>query len=233
MLKRTTIIILLCFTGFVTSLFAQDKPEGFYAPSITHYVKFETNKGAFTIGLYNETPRHRDNFLRLVRSHAYEGVLFHRTINRFMVQTGNLSTKNATKNTDVSADSTTQTLEQEINPKLLFHKRGAVAAARTSDDVNPLKASSATQFYIVTGNYYTDWDLNDLEKEHDKKFTPYQRDVYKTQGGVPYLDGDYTVFGEVVDGYNTIKAIERVKTDDRNRPQKDIVIKRVTEVEHP
>lgn len=227
-----TFFIFFSFSFFRVQ--AQDeKLEGYYKPHISHYVKIETSKGTFVIGLYDETPRHRDNFLELVRSKAYEGVLFHRTISQFMVQTGNLLTKGATAETNVSRDTIAERISAEILEGKLFHRRGSVAAARIGNEVNPLKESSKTQFYITTGTFFTDWDLNDYEATSDRKFTPYERKVYKTEGGVPSLDGEYTVFGEVVKGMDTIEKIENVKTDDNNRPKRDILIKRVTLIDKP
>lgn len=227
------ILLLLTSILFSIPLLAQEKLQGYYQPHISHYVKVETTKGSFVIGLYDETPRHRDNFLQLVSSKAYEGVLFHRTIQRFMVQTGNLQTKGATSETDVSRDTIQERIPAEIIADKLFHKRGSVAAARIGNELNPMKESSKTQFYITTGTYFTDWDLNDIEQYTERIFTPYEREIYKTQGGVPSLDGEYTIFGEVVEGMDTIAKIERVKTTETNRPKKDILIKKVTLVDKP
>lgn len=230
---RSSSLIVVIMTLFSVSLGAQEQTKRLDRPSMTYFVKIETNRGDFTIGLYDDTPIHRDNFLELVRSKAYEGVLFHRVISRFMVQTGNLSTKNATKNTDVNVDSTQTRLPAEIMPEKIFHKRGTVAAARIGNEQNPLKESSQTQFYITTGTFFTDWDLDDFERISGRTLTEFQREAYKTQGGVPALDGEYTVFGEVVEGLDTIRRIEEVKTDDKNRPKRNIVIKKASIVEKP
>lgn len=200
---------------------------------VSAYVKVETNMGNFTVALYEGTPLHRDNFLSLVKSHAYEGTIFHRVIERFMVQGGNLLTKGATKATDVGRDTVTGLIPIEANPTRFYHKRGALAAARLGDEVNPTKGSSKTQFYVVTGTYFTDLDLDAFEQTYHRKLTPEQRETYKMLGGTPHLDGEYTVFGEVVDGYKTIEKIERVKTGPSNRPLKDIIIKKTTIVGKP
>lgn len=212
---------------------AQEARDSAYVPSISNYVKVETSKGDLILALYDETPRHRDNFLSLVKSGAYEGIIFHRVIPRFMVQTGNLLTRNATATMDVSRDTIKERLPAEILPDKFFQKRGVLAAARQSNEVNPQKESSKTQFYVVTGSFFTDWDLDDIEKDTGRKFTPYQREVYKTIGGAPHLDGEYTIFGEVVEGMDTIEKIENAKTNDQNRPKKDIRIKKIYVVAKP
>lgn len=232
MAKR--ILLLLASILLFSPLLAQEKElQGYYQPHISHYVLIETSKGSFIIGLYDETPLHRDNFLQLIRTKAYEGVLFHRTIQRFMVQTGNLLTKGATLQTDVSRDTIQVRIPAEILQHKLFHKRGAVAAARIGNELNPMKESSQTQFYITTGTFFTDWDLDDIEKNTERVFTPYERAIYKIQGGEPSLDGEYTVFGEVVKGMETIEKIEEAKTDETNRPKRDIIIKKVTLIGKP
>lgn len=225
----SVIVLLLTLCG--APLSAQQAADSAYTPHISHYVKVETNKGDFVLGLYDETPKHRDNFLALVRNHQYDGVIFHRVIARFMVQTGNLQTKGATPSTNVDIDTLSRTVEAEIMPEKLFHKRYALAAARLGDEVNPTKASSGSQFYIVTGNYFLDDELNDMEASRGEPFTPQQREAYKTEGGTPHLDGGYTVFGEVVSGFKTIDKIEEAKTNSHNRPLKDIIIEKAYEVD--
>ena len=123
----------------------------------------ETSKGPFILELFNETPIHRDNFLRLVDSRAYEGVQFHRVIKDFMIQTGHLGTKGLNRDAPLPQDSTEGTIAGEFHPELFVHVRGALAAARQPDDINPEMRSSACQFYIVTGKYYTDFDLKEQE----------------------------------------------------------------------
>ncbi|MFC4665855.1 peptidylprolyl isomerase [Falsiporphyromonas endometrii] len=207
-----TAIILLSFTASL----AQQKRS---------IVEFKTTKGKILIELYNETPIHRDNFLKLVKEHAYDGVLFHRVINQFMVQTGNLETKNAVKGQDLSEDSSTCKLPAEFRFPTLFHVYGAVAAAREGDEVNPQKESSCSQFYIVTGKFFTDMDLDRVEENYHIKYPKEVREAYKLQGGTPHLDNNYTVFGHVIKGMNVVEKIQSIKTNDQNAPLKPIVIK--------
>ncbi|MDO4722610.1 peptidylprolyl isomerase [Porphyromonas circumdentaria] len=197
------------------------------------FVKVETNKGDFVVALYEGTPQHRDNFVRWVQEKAYERTIFHRVIHRFMIQGGNLMTRDATPQMDVSIDTISRMLPAEIDVARFFHKRGALCAAREGDDVNPEKASSSTQFYIVTGTYFTDIDLDEMERNKGLKYTPEQREAYKMYGGTPHLDQDYTVFGEVVQGMEVVEKIQSVKTDPVNRPTKDVIIRRITLVECP
>ena len=203
---------------FLHPLDAQNRPQ----------VLVETNKGNFIIELFNETPIHRDRFLQHVDQHAYDGVLFHRVIKDFMVQTGNLNTKGLTADKPLGDDSQEPTLQGEFHPELFVHVRGALAAARQPDEENPEKRSSYSQFYVVTGKYYTDFDLDEYEVGRTWKYTPEQREDYKHLGGAAHLDGDYTVFGRLLDGWGTIDKIQRVATDDTNRPLKNVLIKRMS-----
>ncbi len=192
------------------------------------YVQFETNKGTFVVALYDGTPRHKENFLRNIRSKAYENTIFHRIIESFVVQGGNSLTKNATAETDVTIDTISREIPHEINIERFFHKKGALCAAREGNDVNPKKNSSTHQFYIVTGTFYTDLDLDNIEEKRGVKYSDEQRKAYKFYGGTPLLDNEYTVFGEIVSGMKVIDNIQRVKTDDINRPKKDIIIKKIS-----
>lgn len=197
------------------------------------FVKIETNKGNFTVALYEGTPQHRDNFIRLVREKAYEQTIFHRVIDRFMIQGGNLMTRHATPQTDVSLDTISGMLPAEIDMKRFYHKRGALCAAREGDEVNPEKKSSSTQFYIVTGTYFTDIDLTDMERSKSTPYSQEQREAYKLYGGTPHLDDHYTVFGEVIEGMEIVEKIQMVKTNPENRPVKDVVVLRMTLVSEP
>lgn len=199
-------------------------------PSIAQTIQMEikTNKGSFRVMLYDDTPIHRDRFVDLVQSKSYDGTLFHRVIEMFMVQGGNLMTQGKKgKDVDVSIDTMSLTLPAEIMPQHHFHKRGALCAAREGDDTNPEKRSSGSQFYIVTGDHYTDYDLSQLEVKYQRTFSTEQREAYKSVGGAPWLDGNYTVFGEVVSGIEVVEKIERVSTNTTNRPEKDVVIKSI------
>ncbi|MCK9612400.1 MAG: peptidylprolyl isomerase [Bacteroidales bacterium] len=172
----------------------------------------KTNLGDITVKLYNETPLHRDNFVKLVREGFYNGSIFHRVINSFMIQGGGAA--NGTE--DVG-----YTIPAEIVPKY-FHKKGALAAARMPDQVNPQKASSGSQFYIVQGKIYTDAELDIFGQRLNRKFTAQERETYKTIGGTPHLDGNYTVFGEVIEGFEIINKIAEVKTKAGDKPIEDI-----------
>lgn len=244
-------------------------------------VRLETTLGNITVKLYNETPKHRDNFIKLVKEGVYDSLLFHRVIKNFMVQAGDPDSKNANDTASLGYGDVGYTVPAEFNPSL-FHKKGALAAARQGDDVNPEKASSGSQFYIVTGKKYSqaqlinmenqinearlDTAFNVLARKHMKeiykmrkagdnegllelqdtleaqaraevakeprfRFTKQQIDAYTTLGGTPHLDGNYTVFGEVVDGMNVVDQIETAKTNGADRPLTNIRILKAVVVE--
>lgn len=239
----------------------------------------KTSLGDIKLKLYNETPRHRDNFIELAESGKYNGLLFHRVIQDFMIQGGDVTSKDAPLDKPLGTGDLGYTVPAEIVYPRYFHKKGALSAARTGDEVNPEKASSASQFYIVTGKVYSDAELNQLEKQmesrlkqaifnrlqnenkarimelyrsgdknelavlrdtligktelefekqQDKaKFTPEQREAYRTVGGTPFLDGEYTVYGEVTEGMDVVNAIQQVKTNRQDRPLENVVIESV------
>ncbi|HML70306.1 MAG TPA: peptidylprolyl isomerase [Macellibacteroides fermentans] len=239
-------------------------------------VRMQTNLGTITIKLYNETPLHRDNFIKLVKDGQYEGLLFHRVINEFMIQGGDVTSKNAPLNKQLGAGDLGYTVPAEFVYPRYFHKRGALCAARTGDDSNPEKASSASQFYIVTGKVYSEGEIKQLEKQKESrlkqaifsrlqnenkttimqyyksgdkdslaimrdtligkteietekrkeetKLTAQQREAYTTVGGVPFLDNEYTVYGEVTEGIEIVDKIQKVKTNSSDRPLENIVI---------
>lgn len=242
-------------------------------------VKIETTAGDIKVKLYNETPKHRDNFIKLVEDGAYEGTLFHRVIKDFMIQAGDPDSKNAPKGKMLGAGDVGYTIPAEFVYPKYFHKKGALSAARQSDNVNPKKESSGCQFYIVTGKVYNDSTLLSMEsqmnenrvnvifntlaqkhmkeiyklrksndenglydlqeklfaqaqeladKEPDFHFTPEQIEAYTTVGGTPHLDGEYTVFGEVVEGMDIVDKIQQVKTDRSDRPEEDVKILKAT-----
>ena len=238
-------------------------------------VLIKTSVGDITIKLYNETPQHRDNFIKLVNEHFYDSILFHRVIKDFMVQAGDPESKNAEKGVQLGAGGPGYNIPAEFVYPKYFHKRGALSAARQADQVNPERKSSGSQFYIVTGKKYGKYDLQDMETQLRQKqgqgifdrlvaqnrdsimnlqlagdnggllklqeelntktnqllneqgpfkFTQEQVNAYMSEGGTPFLDNDYTVFGEVIDGMKTVDKIESAGTDMSDRPRKDIRI---------
>ena len=238
-------------------------------------VLIKTSVGDITIKLYNETPLHRDNFIKLVEEHYYDSILFHRVIRDFMVQAGDPESKTAEKYAQLGSGGPGYNLPAEFVYPKYFHKRGALSAARQADQVNPERESSGSQFYIVTGKKYSKYDLQDLEKQLDDqqgqgifdrlcaqnrdsimklqmnndrdgilklqeelvaktdeilkaqgpfKFSKEQVEAYMSDGGTPFLDNNYTVFGEVVDGMKVVDKIEAAGTDINDRPRKDIRI---------
>lgn len=175
--------------------------------------------GECVIRLYNETPKHRDNFLKLTKEGRYDSLLFHRIIKEFMIQGGDPDSKHAKKGIELGNGDVGYTIPAEFNDSL-FHKKGALAAARED---NPEKASSGCQFYIVQGKTYTDEQLDQLETTRLKfKLPVSQRNTYKTIGGTPTLDKRYTVFGEVVSGLEMVDKIADMPKDARDRPLEDI-----------
>ncbi len=202
--------------------------------NIRHEIEMVTDSGKIVIALYNETPQHRDNFLKNVKEGIYDGQLFHRVIKDFMIQAGDPASKTATKGQMLGDSDDKYSVPAEIVYPKLFHKRGAVAAARESDDVNPQRASSATQFYIVWGRKFSDNQLAWAQERIDKytngqiKITPEIGNIYKTVGGTPHLDGSYTVFGEVLEGLDIVERIQTATTDDNDRPINDIRIVKAT-----
>lgn len=175
-------------------------------------VLIHTDYGDITVALYNDTPLHRDNFIKLAKEGFYNGSIFHRVINAFMIQGGGAPAGKAEVAYRIPA---------EILPNHI-HKYGALAAARMGDQVNPKKESSGSQFYIVQGQKYTDAQLQQFEQRMGKKFTDEQRKAYTTVGGTPHLDGGYTVFGEVVSGFDVINKIAAVKTGPMDKPLQDV-----------
>lgn len=242
------------------------------------HIRIETEYGDIEVKLYDDTPLHKENFLKLADKEAYDNVIFHRVIKNFMIQGGDLTTNpRFTPFEEMENDSSERTIPAEFIYPKYYHKRGAFAAARTGDNVNPQKESSFSQFYIVTGNVFSDSDLDMIEKRRfeqlkqrifmekqnqnkdlvkelyrnqDKEklaelknnliieaeneaelkkmtimFTPKQRYDYKTIGGSPHLDGEYTVYGEVVSGLEVLDKIQEPETDSRDKPLKDIRMK--------
>jgi peptidyl-prolyl cis-trans isomerase B (cyclophilin B) len=187
-------------------------------------VKITTPYGKMIIALSDETPRYRDNFIKLVKKHFYNGLLFHRVIKDFMIQGGDPQSKNAKPGEMLGNGNVGYTLPADFHPDL-FHRKGALAAARDGDAVNPQKASSGCQFYIVQGKKYTDAQLDRIQERTGYHFSAAQRNLYKTVGGTPFLDGRYTVFGQLVKGMDVLDKIASVKTDANDRPQQNIKMK--------
>ena len=189
--------------------FSQSKPQS------ETLVLIKTSYGNITAKLYNDTPKHRDNFIKLIKEGWYNDSPFHRIIKGFMVQGGG--------NKDGRQDPG-YTIPAEILPNHM-HKKGALAAARQGDQVNPQKASSGCQFYIVQGTVLTNDVLNSYEQRYNTKFSEEQRKIYTTIGGTPWLDGGYTVFGEVVSGFDVIDKLAAVPTGSGDKPVTPVTMK--------
>ncbi|MCQ2239506.1 MAG: peptidylprolyl isomerase [Bacteroidaceae bacterium] len=281
-MKKIVLFLLLALT--MGACKAEKKGE-VYTRSVAEgetVVLFETSAGNFKVKLYNETPKHRDNFIKLVKDKTYEGIIFHRVIKSFMIQAGDPTAKNVPPGEACGAGDIGYTVPCEIVYPKYYHKFGALAAARENDDVNPKRESSGCQFYIVTGQKWTQPKLEFKEKElndarlkvyfdsisashHDEivslrkakavdklsalqdtmeaqakqklqenpafKITPEMLKDYTTLGGTPHLDNAYTVFGEVIEGFDVINDIQQVRTDRRNRPVDDVTIIKVSLVQ--
>ncbi len=200
---KKLLLILCVFLGMAAQ--AQDKETK---------VLIKTNYGDITVMLYNDTPQHRDNFIKLVNDGWFTGSPFHRVIKNFMIQGG--------QNADGRVDPGYR-IPAEIKSNH-FHKKGALAAARQADQVNPQKMSSGSQFYIVQGQVWNETQLNMFESRYGKVFSAKQRQAYQSVGGTPHLDGDYTVFGEVTDGLDIVDKIAAVKTGYMDVPVEPVTI---------
>ena len=269
-----TFLFMICVLSLSEGANAQINMAKQMANEKETKVAFETTLGNIVVKLYNETPKHRDNFLKVVNDSVYNGVLFHRVIKDFMIQTGDPSSKTAEAGQQLGSGDLGYTVEAEFVYPQYFHKKGALAAARTGDAVNPERRSSASQFYIVTGKSYSPQQVEMMEQrmgdqkkedifsglvrervdsirnmqaagdslgleelqnelialteaEYAKnplRFTPAQVEAYTTVGGTPHLDGQYTVFGEAVEGMDVVDKIQQAATDPSDRPVDDIKI---------
>ncbi len=186
-----------------------------------YLITISTSYGEMKLILYNETPKHKANFIKLSKEHFYDGLLFHRVIKDFMIQGGDPTSKQAKSGASLGEGDVSYTIPAEFNKKL-FHKKGAIAAAR---DNNPEKASSGCQFYIVQGKRFTDDMFPTAEKRSGRIIPDDQREVYRTVGGTPHLDMSYTVFGEVINGIEVIDKITAQPTAQGDRPLVDISMK--------
>lgn len=186
-------------------------------------VVIETQYGKIVMALYDGTPKHRDNMIVLVKKHFFDSTLFHRVIPQFVIQGGDPNSKTAAPGVNLGDGDVGYRVPAEIDSQY-FHKRGAVGMAR---DNNPEKASSGCQFYIVTGRKFTDLELDNAEIRTSHKINPAQREVYKTVGGTAQLDGNYTVFGEVVEGMDVVDKIGEQPRNSADRPDKDIRMDKV------
>ncbi len=197
-------------------------------------VLLETTEGNIQLVLYNETPQHRDNFLKLVRMHLYDSLLFHRVVKDFMIQGGDLNSKHAQPGQRLGTGELDYTIEPEFRLPQLYHRRGVLAAAREPDEVNPDMRSGACQFYIVWGRIFNDAAIMKVQERLDTlthgrvQLTPEMIETYKTVGGTPHLDGQYTVFGEVTKGLDVVDRIQQMPTDKYHRPVTDVRILRAT-----
>lgn len=216
--------ILVLFLSFLFSLGVNAKKEK------RAVVRIETSVGIIRVALLDEAPIHRDNFLKLAESGHYEGTLFHRVINEFMIQGGDPDSKTAQPGQLLGDGDVPYSLAPEFLLPDYYHLRGALAAARESDDVNPEMRSSGSQFYIVTGKSFGPSSLNqERAKLADKgiEMTKEMYDDYLQYGGVPHLDGSYTVFGQVIEGMKVVNSMQKVKTDANDRPLEDIKVLRM------
>ncbi len=180
------------------------------------YALISTSLGDIKVMLYDATPLHRDNFVKLVQEGFYDGTLFHRVVPGFMAQGGDPNSKGAGPGTPLGSGGPGYMIDQEIGAP---HLRGALAAARNN---NPARQSSGSQFYIVTGKTQTDATLDNFERMKEITYNETQRELYKSEGGRPDLDTEYTVFGEVIEGIEVVDAIVNVERDGQNRPVQDV-----------
>lgn len=206
------ILMAFFFSAFVISCNPK-LSNGLTANDLKKDVQMVTDKGTLIIRLSDSTPLHRDNFIRLVKNRYYDSILFHRVINQFMVQAGDPNSKRAKAGEQLGGGGPSYTVPAEIRASL-FHKKGVIAAARTGDNVNPLKASSGSQFYLVQGKVFTEEGLDSVEtiRLNGRKIPAAHRAIYKTLGGTPHLDLNYTIFGEVISGIPVIDSIAATPT---------------------
>lgn len=186
-------------------------------------VFFETTEGRMVLELSNATPLHRDNFLKLIKEGYYDQVLFHRVIKDFMIQGGDPDSKDAKPGQMLGNGGPGYTIPAEFVDSLI-HVKGALAAARLGDNMNPRKESSGSQFYIVQGRTWKDADLAAMEARSGRRYSEEQKKMYREQGGTPHLDGGYTVFGQLIEGMDVLDKIAKTATGGADRPSTDVRI---------
>ncbi|MBR6899213.1 MAG: peptidylprolyl isomerase [Bacteroidales bacterium] len=223
-MKKLYFLAIFLFAAFLgnSQVSVKQQKESFKGAR----VEMVTNYGRIVLLLYDETPLHRDNFIKLATNRVFDGLLFHRVIEKFMIQGGDPTSKDAESGKMLGDGTLGYNIPAEFRPEL-FHKRGALCAAREGDMVNPKKESSASQFYIVQGRVWNTEELDNLQKRMKREIPAEQRDVYTTIGGTPFLDGEYTVFGEVIEGMEVVDKIAAVKCDKNDRPLEDVRIEKV------
>ena len=217
----SVLIALLCFCTLSASAKKKEK---------RHIVRIETSLGNIRVALSDDTPLHSKNFLKLAREGFYDGTLFHRCIKDFMIQGGDPESRGAEPGKLLGEGDVDYTIPAEFCLPYLYHWRGALAAAREPDDVNPEMRSSGCQFYIVYGKKQAAADIRKVRTVLEEKgieLTPQMIDDYVMRGGTPHLDGQYTVFGEVIEGMEVVKKIQQTETDKNDRPLTDVVIRRM------
>ncbi len=224
-MKKLLSLLSLTVLLFSTPAFSQknNKTDKKVAMEKVYYVQITTDFGTMKVKLYNETPLHRDNFVKLVSEGFYDSLLFHRVIKGFMIQGGDPQSKNAAAGQMLGGGDVGYRIPAEFNDSL-YHKKGVLAAAR---DNNPEKASSGCQFYIVQGKPMIENELQMAERRSGKPMSEAKRNDYKTIGGSAWLDGEYTVFGEVVEGLDVIDKIAAVPCGPMDRPASDVRMKMV------
>ena len=215
--------LLIIFLFASCSVFKKTNKQSI-AANEPHFVKIDTDSGTMVVKLSNKTPQTTANFLKLVNEHFYDGLLFHRVVKGFMIQGGDPDSKDAAHGKVLGEGRLKYTIPAEIDTSL-FHQKGAIAMARESDDVNPKKESSATQFYIVEGRTFTNNEMDKIEEKFKILIPESHRAIYRSVGGAPFLDMNYTVFGQVVDGLDVIDKIAHAAKDEHNRPLQDIHMK--------
>lgn len=223
-MKKLYFLAFFLFLGLMISAQIPEKQMG--QENAETLVEMTTNYGKIVLKLYNDTPLHRDNFIKLADEGTYNGLLFHRVIDGFMIQGGDPTSRDAEPGKILGDGTLGYNIPAEFRSNR-FHKRGTLCAAREGDMVNPEKESSSSQFYIVQGRVWSEAELDRMAAQMHKTFSPEQRKAYTTVGGTPHLDGDYTVYGEVVEGMEIVDKIAAAQRDRYDRPLEDIRIEEV------